>query len=171
MRIGRALADNLSDGMRALAQATAGVGMMLYLSPMLTVSALLVVPPVMLIAMVYGRRIKKLSAEVHLLVFMYTESCFVYLYSLCCGDTLSFYHLLIQVQLALANASAVADERLGSIRTVRDFTAEQRELTRFHERVEDILNVAQSEARAKAVFYGLTGFTGNLIILGVLFRG
>lgn len=57
--VGRALTANLSDGLRALAQTTIGAGMMLYVSPKLTVLTLAVVPPVVIIAFLYGRVVKK----------------------------------------------------------------------------------------------------------------
>ncbi|KAI8073212.1 ATP-binding cassette sub-family B member 10, mitochondrial [Gongronella butleri] len=59
--VGKSVTNNVSDGLRALATATVGSGMMLYVSPHLTGIMMLVVPPVAMFAIVYGRYVKKLS--------------------------------------------------------------------------------------------------------------
>lgn len=55
---------NISIGLRNLASVLGGVGLLLYTSPGLTLLMLMVVPPVALGAMAYGRRVRKLSREV-----------------------------------------------------------------------------------------------------------
>ncbi|KAJ8250462.1 hypothetical protein COCON_G00223840 [Conger conger] len=59
--IGRSLTDNLSDGLRAVAQATAGIGMMFYVSPSLAAFVLMIVPPIAGLAVVYGRYLRSIS--------------------------------------------------------------------------------------------------------------
>uniref|UniRef100_A0A8C7DGT3 ATP-binding cassette sub-family B member 10, mitochondrial n=1 Tax=Oncorhynchus kisutch TaxID=8019 RepID=A0A8C7DGT3_ONCKI len=59
--IGRSVTDNLSDGLRAIAQATAGVSMMFYVSPSLAAFVLLIVPPMAGLAVIYGRYLRSIS--------------------------------------------------------------------------------------------------------------
>ncbi|ORX55795.1 P-loop containing nucleoside triphosphate hydrolase protein [Hesseltinella vesiculosa] len=61
--VGKSVTNNVSDGLRALATALVGSGMMLYVSPQLTGTMMLVVPPVAMFAIVYGRYVKKLSRK------------------------------------------------------------------------------------------------------------
>lgn len=61
--VGRALAGNISNGLRAATQGVVGVGLMTYISPSLASVFLLVVPPIGLAAWVYGQTIKKLSRQ------------------------------------------------------------------------------------------------------------
>ena len=55
---------NISMGLRFLASVVGGIGFLLYTSPRLTLVMLAVVPPVALGAVVYGRRVRKLSLAV-----------------------------------------------------------------------------------------------------------
>jgi len=59
--VGEAVTSNVSDGLRAIVTAAAGLGAMLYLSPQLTLLMLALVPPISLGAVVYGRYLKRLS--------------------------------------------------------------------------------------------------------------
>uniref|UniRef100_A0A9J7YT53 ATP binding cassette subfamily B member 10 n=2 Tax=Cyprinus carpio TaxID=7962 RepID=A0A9J7YT53_CYPCA len=59
--VGRCLTDNLSDGLRSLAQAGAGVGMMLYVSPSLAAFVLMVVPPIACLAVIFGKFLRSIS--------------------------------------------------------------------------------------------------------------
>ncbi|KAG9344339.1 hypothetical protein JZ751_011008 [Albula glossodonta] len=59
--IGHSVTDNLSDGLRAVAQATAGVSMMFYVSPSLAAFVLMIVPPMAGLAVVYGRYLRSIS--------------------------------------------------------------------------------------------------------------
>ena len=59
-----AVSANISMGLRTLAQAIGGIGFLLYTSPILTALMLAVVPAIAVGAVVYGRRIRKLSKEV-----------------------------------------------------------------------------------------------------------
>lgn len=56
-----AVSVNVSMGLRHSAMAIGGVALLLYISPVLTALMLAVVPPVALGAVVYGRRVRKLS--------------------------------------------------------------------------------------------------------------
>ncbi|KAK9762409.1 ATP-binding cassette permease mdl1, variant 3 [Basidiobolus ranarum] len=57
----KTVTNNLSDGLRSLASAIVGFGMMVYISPKLSLTMMGVVPPFAVGAAMYGRRVKKLS--------------------------------------------------------------------------------------------------------------
>ena len=59
-----AVSVNISMGLRSLAQVLGGVGFLLWTSPLLTGLMLAVVPAIAVGAVLYGRRIRKLSREV-----------------------------------------------------------------------------------------------------------
>ena len=58
-----AVSVNISMGLRNLAGAVGGIVLMIYTSPQLTLSMLLVIPPVALGAAFYGRRIRNFSRQ------------------------------------------------------------------------------------------------------------
>lgn len=59
-----AVTQNISDGLRALTQSVAGVGLMFYISPQLALVGLSTVPPLTIGAIYFGKFIKKLSSKV-----------------------------------------------------------------------------------------------------------
>ncbi|KAF4105751.1 ATP-binding cassette sub-family B member 10, mitochondrial [Onychostoma macrolepis] len=136
--VGRCLTDNLSDGLRSLAQAGAGVGMMLYVSPSLAAFVLMVVPPIACLAVIFGRFLRSISRR---------------------------------TQDALAEATQLAEERISNIRTVRAFGKELTEVQKYSEKIDYIFDLAKKEAVLSAGFYGVTGLSGNVIILSVLYKG
>ena len=76
-----------------------------------------------------------------------------------------------QVQDALADATAVAEESLAGIRTVRSFAAEEREAARYEGAVEASFELARRRARLRGVFHGATTFLGYGSIAAVLWYG
>ncbi|NWV43715.1 ABCBA protein, partial [Grantiella picta] len=136
--LGRSVTENLSDGLRAGAQASVGVGMMFFVSPSLATFVLSVVPPLAVLAVIYGRYLRKLTKT---------------------------------TQDSLAEATQLAEERIGNIRTVRAFGQEVAEMEKYTNRVDYVLQLAKKEALARAGFFGATGLTGNLIVLSVLYKG
>ncbi|XP_071978894.1 ATP-binding cassette sub-family B member 10, mitochondrial [Engystomops pustulosus] len=136
--IGRSVTENLSDGLRALAQATVGVGMMFFVSPQLATFVLSIVPPLAIVAVIYGRYLRKVSKL---------------------------------TQDSLADATQLAEERIGNLRTVRAFGKEMLEMEKYNGKVDYVLDLAYKEAFARAGFFGLTGLSGNLIVLAVLYKG
>ncbi|XP_038617312.1 ATP-binding cassette sub-family B member 10, mitochondrial [Tachyglossus aculeatus] len=136
--LGRAVTENLSDGLRAVAQASVGVGMMFFVSPSLATFVLGIVPPMSILAVVYGRYLRKLSKA---------------------------------TQDSLAQATQLAEERIGNIRTVRAFGKELSEMDKYLTRVQHVLQLAKRDALARAGFFGATGLSGNLIVLAVLYKG
>lgn len=136
--LGRSVTENLSDGLRAGAQASVGIGMMFFVSPALATFVLSVVPPMSILAVVYGRYLRNLSKA---------------------------------TQDSLAQATQLAEERIGNIRTVRAFGKEATEVQKYSHRVDHVMQLARKEAFARAGFFGATGLSGNLIVLSVLYKG
>ena len=58
------LSSNLSMGLRHTLTVVGGIGFLLYTSPRLTVVMLLIVPPVAIAAVVFGRRLRRLARKV-----------------------------------------------------------------------------------------------------------
>lgn len=75
------------------------------------------------------------------------------------------------VQTQLAHSSAIAEEQLSHIRTVRAFTKESFEMNRYAEGLSRLLDKVNTETWLRAVFFGCTGATGNMIVLAVLYYG
>ena len=76
-----------------------------------------------------------------------------------------------QVQDALAQSTSVAEEGLGSIRTVRSFGRESFETERYADAVEESFQIAKHRAFLGATFSGMLGFVGYAAICGVLWYG
>ncbi|KAJ7350634.1 P-loop containing nucleoside triphosphate hydrolase protein [Mycena albidolilacea] len=136
--VGESVTRDLSDGLRAVVMSSVGLGAMFYISPTLTMLMLVVVPPVSLGAVFYGRYLKKLSN---------------------------------QTQEAVGEMTKVASESLSALRTVQAYNGHEQEQAKFHDRVDYVLTLAQKEATASAIFFGSTGWSGNLTILGLLGYG
>ncbi|KAF4563181.1 ATP-binding cassette permease mdl1 [Pleurotus pulmonarius] len=136
--VGESVTQNLSDGLRAVLMASVGLGAMFYLSPTLTTLMLVVVPPVSLGAVFYGRYLKKLSNR---------------------------------TQEAIGDMTKVASESLSALRTVQAFNAVPQEQEKFHQRVNRVLDLARKEAFATGIFFGSTGWSGNVTILALLGYG
>uniref|UniRef100_A0A8D2Q8K5 ATP binding cassette subfamily B member 10 n=1 Tax=Varanus komodoensis TaxID=61221 RepID=A0A8D2Q8K5_VARKO len=136
--LGRSVTENLSDGLRAGAQASVAVGMMFFVSPSLATFVLSVVPPLAFVAVIYGRYLRKLTRK---------------------------------TQDSLAQATQLAEERIGNLRTVRAFGQELNEMKKYRDKVDYVLHLAKKEAIARAGFFGTTGLSGNLIVLSVLYKG
>uniref|UniRef100_A0A3Q0RK99 ATP binding cassette subfamily B member 10 n=1 Tax=Amphilophus citrinellus TaxID=61819 RepID=A0A3Q0RK99_AMPCI len=136
--VGSSITDNLSDGLRAVAQAAAGVSMMFYISPSLASFVLLIVPPMAGLAIIYGRFLRSISKR---------------------------------TQDALAQATQLAEERISNMRTVRAFGKELSEVDTYTQKTDYVLNLARKEAMMRAGFFGMTGLSGNMMILSVLFKG
>ncbi|XP_017067597.1 ATP-binding cassette sub-family B member 10, mitochondrial [Drosophila eugracilis] len=64
-----------------------------------------------------------------------------------------------------------AEERFGNVKTVKTFCREQQEGTAFDGKLNEALQIGYKETRARAIFFGLTGFCGNFIIISVLYYG
>jgi len=75
------------------------------------------------------------------------------------------------VQDSLAASTEIAEEKLSNIRTVRAFAMENREIIAYAAKINDVLDKSYKEALVNAMFYGMTGLSGNLIIVTVLYYG
>ncbi len=65
----------------------------------------------------------------------------------------------------------VAQEALAALRTVQVFNAAPYEEKKFSERVERVLTLARREAIASGIFFGTTGWSGNVTLLALLGYG
>uniref|UniRef100_A0A8C7L781 ATP binding cassette subfamily B member 10 n=1 Tax=Oncorhynchus kisutch TaxID=8019 RepID=A0A8C7L781_ONCKI len=117
--IGHSLTDNLSGGLRGLAQAAAGISMVLFVLPTF-----------------YGSK----------------QPC-----------KRPVRHSLLPYRLA--------EERISNMRTVCAFGKELTEVAKYTEKANYILHLAKQEAILLAGFFGVTGLSGNIIILSVLYKG
>jgi len=76
-----------------------------------------------------------------------------------------------ELQDSLAASTEIAEERISNIRTVRVFAMENREIEAYSDKINTVLDKAYKEALINAKFYGMTGLSGNMIILTVLYYG
>ena len=65
----------------------------------------------------------------------------------------------------------VASEALSALRTVQSFNAVPQEEHKFHDKVTRVLTLAKREAIASGIFFGSTGWSGNVTLLGLLGYG
>ncbi len=151
---------------------------MFYISPQLTILMLAVVPPVSLgavsrlslvriwcmtyvcIQVFYGRYLKKLSNKTQeALGDMTKVSANMSPASSSVSDWLYLHSL------------KVAQESLSALRTVQSFNAHKAEQEKFDERVGTVLSLARKEAVASGIFFGSTGWSGNVTLLALLAYG
>lgn len=59
--MGKTLTSNVSDGLRALIQGLAGAGMLFHISSPLSFTILSILPPMIVIAGIYGKFVKRIS--------------------------------------------------------------------------------------------------------------
>lgn len=76
-----------------------------------------------------------------------------------------------EVQTASAAANQVAEERFSNIRVVKTFGHENYESGLYSEKLKDLLQLAYKEAKVRAMFFGLTGLSGNIMIVSALYIG
>jgi putative ABC transport system ATP-binding protein len=57
------------------------------------------------------------------------------------------------------------------MRTVQAFNARDQEEQKFHQRVNTVLTLARKEAFATGIFFGSTGWSGNVTLLALLGYG
>ncbi|ORX89182.1 ATP-binding cassette sub-family B member 10 [Basidiobolus meristosporus CBS 931.73] len=61
--VGKTISNNISDGLRSIITATAGLSTMIYVSGKLTLTMMMIVPPIALGGVFYGRYVKELSRK------------------------------------------------------------------------------------------------------------
>ncbi len=158
--IGNSFSQNLSDGLRSVVTICAGTSMMIWTSPELAFVSMGIVPCIAGLAIVYGRYVRNITRQI-----------------------LDKY----------AEIMKTGEERLNNIKTVKMFCKEEYENRLFDSQLVDALKLGYKDVLARAIFYGLvseptkniffsirwiltncilqTGFTGNIIIISVLFYG
>jgi len=62
-------------------------------------------------------------------------------------------------------------ERVSNVRTVAAFARQPLEVSTYANKMGQVLDISAKEALIHAKFYGMTGLSGNMIILAVLFYG
>jgi putative ABC transport system ATP-binding protein len=60
---------------------------------------------------------------------------------------------------------------LSALRTVQAFNAHPQEEGKFHQKVLIVLDLARKEAIASGIFFGSTGWSGNVTLLALLGYG
>ncbi|KAI9452277.1 P-loop containing nucleoside triphosphate hydrolase protein [Lactarius psammicola] len=76
-----------------------------------------------------------------------------------------------KTQVALGDMTKVAQEALAALRTVQVYNAAPHEEKKFSERVDRVLVLARREAVASGIFFGSTGWSGNVALLALLGYG
>ncbi|VDC03008.1 unnamed protein product [Peniophora sp. CBMAI 1063] len=76
-----------------------------------------------------------------------------------------------RTQEAVGEMSKVASEALSALRTVQVSNAAPYEEQKFSERVKRVLELARKEAIASGIFFGSTGWSGNVALLALLGYG
>ncbi|KAL0955750.1 hypothetical protein HGRIS_001965 [Hohenbuehelia grisea] len=74
-------------------------------------------------------------------------------------------------QEAMGEMTKVASESLSALRTVQAFNAMPQEQEKFHQRIGTVLSLARKEAVASGIFFGSTGWSGNVTLLALLGYG
>lgn len=136
--VSKSVTQNLSDGARAVIQGAVGFGMMSFISWKLTCVMTLMAPPLAVMAMVYGKKIRNLSR---------------------------------QLQTSVGGLTKVAEEQLSAARTVQAYGGEKQEVRRYASEVRNVFNIGLKEALTSGVFFGVTGFVGNVALLALLLTG
>ena len=132
------------------------VGAMFYISPTLTFMMLGIVPPVSLGAV----RLFRSMAIAH-----DSWGCSQVYY----GRYLK--KLSNQSQEAVGEMTKVAQESLSALRTVQAYNANEQEQAKFRDRINRVLALARKEAIASGIFFGSTGWSGNMTFIGLLGYG
>lgn len=65
----------------------------------------------------------------------------------------------------------VASESLSALRTVQAFNAAAHEESKYNMKIKNVLEIARKEAIASGIFFGSTGWSGNVTLLCLLGYG
>lgn len=71
----------------------------------------------------------------------------------------------------VVNFHQTANESISALRTVQAYNAIPQEEQRFAEKVDRVLQLARKEAIASGIFFGSTGWSGNVTLLCLLGYG
>lgn len=72
---------------------------------------------------------------------------------------------------ASAELTKFAEEKISHIRTVRAFAQEKHEIDNFSKRSHDLYALGMKEGYATSLFFSSMGFSGNMVILAILYYG
>ncbi len=133
-----AVTSNLSMALRYGVQAIGGIAILFFTSVDLAIVMIAAVPALVLAAVFYGRKVRRLSRD---------------------------------VQDRLADSTAVAEETIAGIRTVRSFARESDEEARYGKAVEASFVAARHRTRVSAIFTGGVSFVGYATIAIILWYG
>lgn len=75
------------------------------------------------------------------------------------------------VQDSLAVLNTEAEERISNIRIVKAYAQEIQEVKRYSSKLQDVLKLCYKESLYRGIFFGMTGLSGNVIILSALYYG
>ncbi|KAH0589166.1 hypothetical protein H2248_004932 [Termitomyces sp. 'cryptogamus'] len=76
-----------------------------------------------------------------------------------------------KTQESMGEMTKVASEALSALRTVQAYNAHAQEEAKYHEKVLNVLSLARKEAIASGIFFGSTGWSGNVTLLALLGYG
>ena len=128
------LAQALSQGITLIG----GIALLVFLSPVLSLTVLTFLPIVIIGAAIFGRRLNRISTE---------------------------------FQDEVAEANALADESIASIRVIKWFTAEAETARRYDQAIRSSYQVALRRARLRALFVPFVTFIGFGTLAVVLWVG
>ncbi|KAJ3320738.1 ATP-binding cassette sub- B member 10, mitochondrial [Boothiomyces sp. JEL0866] len=72
---------------------------------------------------------------------------------------------------ASAELTKLSGEKLQHLRTVRAFAKETAEIEKYNDKAEDVYKLGMQQGYASATFFSLMGFSGNIVILAILYYG
>ncbi|PPQ93850.1 hypothetical protein CVT25_013559 [Psilocybe cyanescens] len=76
-----------------------------------------------------------------------------------------------KTQEAMGEMTKIASESLTALRTVQSYNAIPQEEEKFHQKILKVLALARKEAIASGIFFGSTGWSGNITLLALLSYG
>lgn len=114
-----------------------------YMSPKLATFGMVIVPPIVVVAVYYGRFVKRITRDIQVCMKLLEFSLF-----LCCS--------VIQhnrfIQDGLSRANAVAQENISNIRTVKAFSNEGTTMNSYASTLDEIFKMMVTESFRKGTF-------------------
>lgn len=76
-----------------------------------------------------------------------------------------------QLQTSVGGLTKVAEEQLSATKTIQSYVGEKKEIRRYAKEVRQVFDIGLKEALVSGMFFGSTGFVGNLSLLALLMSG
>lgn len=76
-----------------------------------------------------------------------------------------------QLQTSVGGLTKVAEEQLGATKTIQSYVGEKKEIHRYAKEVRHVFDIGLKEAITSGLFFGSTGFVGNISLLALLMTG